>query len=229
MPGPSPWLFVPSPKLLRGDTSESSCSAPDQRDRSRFGDNASLLPGACAELLQPGQWQGQAFIYTHAHTRPRGEMPGDADSALQVTQHKPRPCRARARARVLTADSPHQPNPLSVRLSAVSLVPRRSTGVGSPASASACTVDFCDGAREAAIAWGALARSLWGPAALACPAGCPRWPRGRRLASRWRPPRLDMRDCLVCRQLDNRDVAASSDRGLWANKACFGKAKIKGD
>lgn len=92
--------------------------------------------------------------------------------------------------------------------------------VGSPASVSACTVDFRDGAREAAIA-----RSLW---ALACPAGCPRWPRGRRLASRWRRPRLDMCDCLVCRQLDNRDVAASSDRGLWANKACFGKKRKKG-
>jgi hypothetical protein len=203
VPGPSPWLFVPSPKLLlllHGDTSESSCSAPDQRDRSRFRDNASLVPGACAELLQPGQWQGQAFIYTHGHTRPRGVALARGSSP-------------RTPLSPLTNQTP--------RCQAVSCQPAATTvdgsRVGSPASVSACTVDFRDGAREAAIA-----RSLW---ALACPAGCPRWPRGRRLASRWRRPRLDTCDCLVCRQLDNRDVAASSDRGLWANKACFGKAK----
>ena len=56
--------------LLRGGTRSSSCSSPELCDRSLDSarDSASPVPGACAELLQPGQWQGQAFIYTHAHT-----------------------------------------------------------------------------------------------------------------------------------------------------------------
>jgi hypothetical protein len=74
-------------------------------------------------------------VYIHARTRPRGEMPGagraldvrDADSARQVTHHKPRP---------LTADSPHQPPlalpPIPVRQASAVSLPRRPTRLGSP-------------------------------------------------------------------------------------------------